>query len=113
MVVSTYAGTGRPLWLDCAPCCPPRRNRPLPRCPSSASWYEHDLCDGEEEVWRDEEEENLKCVHYNPGSVCGRQDGEDLEGGGGGGGVPVNKQEGNNSAEINHSWAAVQFIWQI
>lgn len=33
-----------------------------------------------------------------------------------GGGVPVNKQEGNNSAEINHrnhSWAAVQFIWQI
>lgn len=37
------AGTGRQLWLGCAPYCPPLRYWPRPRCPSSVSLYEHDL----------------------------------------------------------------------
>lgn len=43
--VYTYAGTGRQLWLGCAPDCPPPRYWTRRRCPSSVSWYELDLDD--------------------------------------------------------------------
>lgn len=91
--VYTYAGTGRQLWLGCAPYCPPQRYWPRLRCPSFVSWYEHDLDDKGESKRREGREavgelnplESLAYVHPNPGQRCwrrkslGRQNEEDLD----------------------------------
>lgn len=82
--VCTYAGTGRQLWLDCAPCCPPLRYWPLPRCPSFVSWYEHDLDDrggGESQFNLHELLVFTPTPDRDAGEekVCGGQNGEDLD----------------------------------
>lgn len=100
----TYAATGRPLWLGCALCCPPPSCWLLPRCPSSASWYEHDLCDGGS---GGEKNKGVSLItstgHFKIHPTQDRNAGKEQVGGGGGvgwgrGGDEVDLDEGGSGA---------------